>query len=291
MNNYEVKIREAESLLPRFFLKLRGNGNIHLDTDSMSMAYPEDRRMVNTIASVIAELVLNERDNWKPQTLECSHKVAWQTKRIRNMESLLEQLREVSSKDDVSVSDLKVLVESYEDSEQSLLNVESHIPENSLTEVTDETKQASNLMERESERIFPKLYGKMIGNGGLRLDTDRMSLTDSDDRDYLSWLARIAAGFVLEEADLWKRQVEEGVEAVAECKARMNSLDLILEQLRKEVSQDNVTVETLQDTIKLYRNPIEAYYDKLAYKRKQEKAMTEWANALTEHDREQETGE
>ena len=138
------------------------------------------------------------------------------------------------------------------------------------------------MLMRETNRLLPELFRKMIGSGGLSIDTDSMSLTDPRDRHHLEWLARIAAGFVLEEQAVWEPQVEEALERIAKDARRMGELDRLLEQMREAASKEDVTVEELKELIGKYRDPLENHYDLLKEKRDKDTMMNEWATSLSE---------
>lgn len=138
------------------------------------------------------------------------------------------------------------------------------------------------MLMRETNRLLPELFRKMIGSGGLSIDTDSMSLTDPRDRHHLEWLARIAAGFVLEEQAVWESQVDEALERIAKDTRRMGELDRLLEQMREAASKEDVTVEELKELIGKYRDPLENHYDLQKEKRDKANMMSEWATSLTE---------
>lgn len=123
------------------------------------------------------------------------------------------------------------------------------------------------VLERETNRLLPALYEKMIGSGSLSLDTDSMSLADPHDRHYLEWLARIMAGFVLAEQNAWAKQVGEFVEKATENQTRMNDLDNLLGALREAADNDETSLEDMKALAKKYRDPMENYYDKMRAKR------------------------
>lgn len=116
------------------------------------------------------------------------------------------------------------------------------------------------VLTRETNRILPQLFGKMIGSGGVSIDTDSMSLADPRDRHHLEWLARIAAGFVLEEQKMWEPQVDELIQKVAKHQERERSLDNLLGKLREAAANETVTVDELKVLIGEYRDPLEDHY-------------------------------
>lgn len=138
------------------------------------------------------------------------------------------------------------------------------------------------MLMRETNRVLPELFRKMIGNGGLSIDTDSMSLAEPRDRHHLEWLARITAGFVLEEQARWETQVNECLEKISKDTRRMGELDRLLEQMREAAAKEDVTVEELKELIGKYRDPLENYYDLLKEKRDKAKMMDEWATSLSE---------
>ena len=145
-----------------------------------------------------------------------------------------------------------------------------------------ETNSRYGMLMRETNRILPKLFRTMIGSGGLSIDTDSMSLTDPRDRHHLEWVARIAAGFVLDEQAIWEPQVNEALERIAIDTRRMGELDRLLEQMREAAAKEDVTVEELKELIGKYRNPLENHYDLQKEKRDKAKMMDEWATSLSE---------
>jgi hypothetical protein len=140
---------------------------------------------------------------------------------------------------------------------------------------------------RETNRILPELYKKMIGSGGLSIDTDSMSLADPRDRHYLEWLARITAGFVLEEQAVWEPQLEESLQKTAEYKERTGDLERLLDQMRESAAKEDVTVEELKELIGKYRNPLEDYYDKMRAKREKAQLLAGLAEDIMKTDDEE----
>lgn len=122
-------------------------------------------------------------------------------------------------------------------------------------------------LSRETNRILPALFAKLIGSGSLSLDTDSMSLADPRDRHYLEWLARIVAGFVLEEQNVWVKQVDEFVEKARQNQNRQQDLDSLFEKLREAAEKEDVTAEELKTLVSLYRTPLEDHYYQLEQKR------------------------
>lgn len=135
---------------------------------------------------------------------------------------------------------------------------------------------------RETNNVLPKLFRTMIGSGGLSLDTDSMSLADPRDRHHLEWLARIAAGFVLDEQAVWEPQVNEALERISKDTRRMGELDRLLEQMREAAAKEDVTVEELKELIGKYRDPLQNHYDLQKEKRDKAKMMEDWATSLSE---------
>ena len=133
---------------------------------------------------------------------------------------------------------------------------------------------------RETNRILPELFRKMIGSGGVSLDTDSMSLSDPRDRHHLEWLARITAGFVLAEQAVWEPQVMDSLEVTAEYKERTGDLERLLDSMREAAEKEDVTVEELKELIGKYRNPLENHYDKMKQKRDKAAMMESWAQEL-----------
>lgn len=131
------------------------------------------------------------------------------------------------------------------------------------------------MRERETERILPELVGKMWGNGGLRLDTDTLDLTNPDDYHYLYWLSRITSSFVLTEREFWRKPADDLRRKIKEQSDRLHRLDNILGQLRELTDNEDTPfdAEKAQDIIKQYRNPMEAYYDEMAEKRERRAMM------------------
>lgn len=136
------------------------------------------------------------------------------------------------------------------------------------------------MLMRETNRVLPELFRKMIGSGGLSIDTDSMSLADPRDRHHLEWLARIAAGFVLEEQARWETQVNECLDKISKDTRRMGELDRLLEQMREAVAKEDVIAEELKELIGKYRDPLENHYDLMKEKRDKAKMMDEWAETL-----------
>jgi hypothetical protein len=142
---------------------------------------------------------------------------------------------------------------------------------------------------RETNRILPELFKKMIGSGGLSIDTDSMSLSDPRDRHYLEWLARITAGFVLEEQAIWEPQVLDSLNTTSEYKERTGDLERLLDEMRETADKEDVTVDELKELIGKYRNPLENHYDKMARARKQREWMAGLEKSLTESETEPES--
>lgn len=136
---------------------------------------------------------------------------------------------------------------------------------------------------RETNRVLPQLFRTMIGSGGLSLDTDSMSLADPRDRHHLEWLARIAAGFVLDEQAVWEPQVNEALERISKDTRRMGELDRLLEQMREAAAKEDATVDELKELIGKYRDPLQNHYDLQKEKRDKAKMMDEWAESLMNH--------
>ena len=129
--------------------------------------------------------------------------------------------------------------------------------------------------QREAAKILPRLIGKMFGNGGFHLDTDTLRLSDPTDRHHLEWLSRIVAGFVLEEQEIWKPQVEECMGSIEKQQRELTALDALLEQLRDAAAKDGVTAEELKELIGKYRNPMERYYDDMRAEREKRRLLDE----------------
>lgn len=288
----EVKERETDRILPQLFAKMQNNGHVNIDTDSMRTAYPDDRKLLTWFSRLTAEFVLEEREIWQPQVAECLSRTVEYLERTTKLDPLLENIREVSGKTETTVEALKELIVSTVNqvTEKEVVEVGSLEDEESTD--NEAMDLLSPVLDREAERIFPKFYSTLVGNGGIRFNTDSMSLTDAMDRHYLSWLARLMAGFVLEEAKLWEKQLQEGVEVADESKTRIKALDEVLSQLQEAATKKGVTLEELQEIAVRYRTPLEAYYDKLSYKRQQREAMKALEEDLLEQVmRDQETGE
>jgi hypothetical protein len=140
----------------------------------------------------------------------------------------------------------------------------------------------SAMRERETERILPELTSKMWGNGGLRLDTDTLDLTNPRDYHYLMWLSRITSSFVLKEREFWRKPTDDLRHKISEQDERLGRLDNILGQLR-ELTDDKdapFDAEKAQAIIKQYRTPLEAYYDEMKAARERRSAMQEWEQEL-----------
>jgi len=138
------------------------------------------------------------------------------------------------------------------------------------------------MRERETERILPELVGKMWGNGGLRLDTDTLDLTNPDDYHYLYWLSRITSSFVLTEREFWRKPADDLRRKIKEQSDRLHRLDNILGQLRELTDNEDTPfdAEKAQDIIKQYRTPLEEYYDEMKAARERRSAMQEWEQEL-----------
>jgi hypothetical protein len=145
-----------------------------------------------------------------------------------------------------------------------------------------EANSKYGMLMRETNRILPQFFSKMIGSGGLSLDTDSMSLTDPRDRHHLEWLARIAAGFVLEEQAVWESQVYEALERIAKDARRMGELDRLLEEMREAAAKEDVTAEELKELIGKYRDPLENHYDLMKEKRDRDELMNQLASDMSE---------
>jgi hypothetical protein len=148
-----------------------------------------------------------------------------------------------------------------------------------------DNKEANGRYEvimRETNRILPQLFRKMIGSGGMSLDTDSMSLAEPRDRDHLEWLARITAGFVLEEQAVWEPQVNECLTKISKDTRRMGDLDRLLEQMREAAAKEDATVDELKELIGKYRDPLENHYDLQKEKRDKAKFMDELAASIME---------
>ena len=137
---------------------------------------------------------------------------------------------------------------------------------------------------RETNRILPQLFRKMIGSGGLSIDTDSMSLAEPRDRHHLEWLARITAGFVLEEQEIWEPQVYECLKKISEDTRRMGDLDRLLEKMREAAAREDVTADELKELIGKYRDPLENHYDLQKEKRDRAKMMDELAAVMAPQD-------
>lgn len=135
---------------------------------------------------------------------------------------------------------------------------------------------------RETNRILPQLFRKMIGSGGVSIDTDSMSLAEPRDRHHLEWLARITAGFVLEEQAIWEPQVYECLKKIGEDTRRMGELDRLLEKMREAAAREDVTADELKELIGQYRDPLENHYDLQKEKRDKAKMMDGWVEMLKE---------
>lgn len=138
------------------------------------------------------------------------------------------------------------------------------------------------MLMRETNRVLPELFRKMIGSGGLSIDTDSMSLAEPRDRHHLEWLARITAGFVLEEQARWETQVNECLDKISKDTRRMGDLDRLLEKLREAAANEDATAEELKELIGKYRDPLENHYDLMKEKRDKAKMMDEWATSIME---------
>jgi hypothetical protein len=154
------------------------------------------------------------------------------------------------------------------------------------TKITEMTRPLHNpehygALMRETNRILPELFRKMIGNGGLSIDTDSMSLADPRDRHHLEWLARIAAGFVLAEQARWEPQLEEALTVVGEYKERTGDLERLLDSMREAAAKEDVTVEELKELIGKYRDPLENHYDKMRKEREKRAMLDELAKNIT----------
>lgn len=143
-------------------------------------------------------------------------------------------------------------------------------------------KEYYGMLMRETNRVLPELFRKMAGSGGLSIDTDSMSLAEPRDRNHLEWLARIAAGFVLEEQARWETQVNECLAKISKDTRRMGDLDRLLEEMKVAAAKEDVTAEELKELIGKYRNPLENHYDLLSEKRSRAQMMASLAESLIE---------
>jgi hypothetical protein len=57
--------------------------------------------------------------------------------------------------------------------------------------------------QRDEENLLPEIASNLAYNGGFRLDTDNMRLTNGDDRHYLRWLVNIASRYVMNARNGW----------------------------------------------------------------------------------------
>lgn len=131
------------------------------------------------------------------------------------------------------------------------------------------------VLERETNRLLPALFRKMAGSGSLSLDTDSMSLADPRDRHHLEWLTRIMAGFILEEQDMWAKQVGEFVEQSRVNQTRLSDLENLLDKMREAAGSQETSLEDMKALVKQYRDPLENHYDKLQAKREGPKELAE----------------
>lgn len=147
------------------------------------------------------------------------------------------------------------------------------------------------VQEREAQKILPQLFRMMIGNGGFRLDTDSMSLSDPRDRETLSWLSRLVAKFVIEEKELWEPQIMGFLALTAEKSSRADHLDHLLLNLREKAADEEVTVEELKSVIATYRTPMEHYYDTRKAQEELMQVLRDNRAKLTEEEENQASGE
>lgn len=140
----------------------------------------------------------------------------------------------------------------------------------------------SEMRERETERILPELVGMMWGNGGFRLDTDTLDLTDPGDYHHLHWLARLTSSFVLKEREFWRKPTDDLRHKIEKQEERIRRLENILDQLRELTDNEDTPfdAEKAQAIIKQYRNPLEEHYDKMRADRERSSVMKQWEDEL-----------
>lgn len=111
--SHEVLSREVERILPELMARLWGNGSLHLDTDTLSIA--DDYRNLEWLSRIVAGFMFDERSRWKPNMEALMKQSAYDKKRMRELDGLLERLTEASAKDDVTVAELKEEIAKYRD--------------------------------------------------------------------------------------------------------------------------------------------------------------------------------